>query len=153
MLFNSIEYFIFLPIVIGIYWITPHLIQNRILLAASYLFYGLWDIRFLFLIILSTCADYLIGLLIQRGKLTLRQILKSSIWLFFSAIAFLATSWSNVTLSSLLSTKYLAFDPLGVQLLTAITLFWPVFIYLLLRLGKNKSINKERVFFNFQYSH
>ena len=82
MLFNSIEYLIFLPVVVVLYWLSGHRLQNRLLLAASYLFYGLWDVRFLFLIVLSTGIDYLIGLLISNGRITRKQYLKSSGWVF-----------------------------------------------------------------------
>ena len=48
MLFNSIVYLVFLPVVVALYWLSGHRLQNKFLLAASYLFYGLWDVRFLF---------------------------------------------------------------------------------------------------------
>ena len=51
MTFNSIEFLIFLPIVLAVYHMATHRIQNRLLLAASYFFYGWWDVRFLFLIV------------------------------------------------------------------------------------------------------
>ena len=52
MLFNSIEFILFLPIVLGIYWLLHCSLQwqNRWLLLASYVFYGWWDWRYLFLI-------------------------------------------------------------------------------------------------------
>jgi len=62
MLFNSFEFAIFLPIVVGLYWVLPHRWQNRMLLVASYVFYGAWDWRFLGLILLSTIVDYNVGL-------------------------------------------------------------------------------------------
>lgn len=65
MLFNSIEFALFLPIVFAIYWFVVNKklrLQNFLLLSASYFFYGWWDWRFLFLIFFSTCVDYLIGL-------------------------------------------------------------------------------------------
>ena len=93
MLFNSIEYLIFLPIVLYLYWSSPHKMQNRLLLVASYIFYGLWDIRFLFLIILSTGIDYMMGILIDKNQLSKIQFLKSTGYIFFSAIVCLLISW------------------------------------------------------------
>jgi len=64
MIFNSLEFAIFLPIVFGIYWflVNKNLkAQNLFLLIASYIFYGWWDERFLALIFFSSCVDYLIG--------------------------------------------------------------------------------------------
>src|SRR5215472_1060714 len=44
------------------YWRLNHRQQNRLLLAASYVFYGFWDYRFLFLILISTVIDFIGGL-------------------------------------------------------------------------------------------
>lgn len=93
MLFNSIEFAIFLPIVIAIYWLSSHRIQNKFLLIASYVFYGAWDVRFLFLIVLSTGIDFLIGLLVSRGKVTRQQYLKATGWIFLSAFLYLFIEW------------------------------------------------------------
>lgn len=64
MLFNSIEFAIFLPIVFALYWLfqKSHRIQLWILLGSSYLFYGWWDWRFLGLIALSSFIDFFIGI-------------------------------------------------------------------------------------------
>src|SRR6185369_2911192 len=57
--FNSLEYAIFLALVVALCWSIPRLgWQNRLLLAASYVFYARWDWRFLSLILLSTIVDY-----------------------------------------------------------------------------------------------
>lgn len=64
MLFNSLEFLIFLPIVFFIYWIgfkNNIKGQNVTLLIASYFFYGWWDWRFLGLLALSTFLDFLYG--------------------------------------------------------------------------------------------
>ena len=61
MLFNSFEFAVFLPVVIGLYWALSHRWQNRMLLVASYIFYGAWDWRFLGLLILSTLIDFFVG--------------------------------------------------------------------------------------------
>ena len=69
MLFNSTEFLLFLPIVFGIYWLLRrHLLwQNLFVVAASYLFYGWWDWRFLLLIAFTTGCSYLSGIL-QRER-------------------------------------------------------------------------------------
>ena len=63
MLFNSLDFAIFFPIVFVLYWVVARhkLARNIHLLAASYFFYGWWDWRFLFLIIISSLVDYLVG--------------------------------------------------------------------------------------------
>lgn len=69
MLFNSLEFAIFLPSVFLIYWFIVNRnlkLQNFFLLVVSYLFYGWWDWRFLILIILSSLLDYTVGILLKR---------------------------------------------------------------------------------------
>lgn len=71
MIFNSIEFFIFLPVVFVIYWLIPkslNRLQNLVILAASYVFYGWWDWRFLGLIALSSIVDYCIGNALSRKE-------------------------------------------------------------------------------------
>ncbi|QNL20602.1 MBOAT family protein [Hyphobacterium sp. CCMP332] len=67
MLFNSIDFAVFLPIVFGIYWLLRNKLQwqNLFVVIASYIFYGWWDWRFLSLIIFSTLVDYLVGLRLE----------------------------------------------------------------------------------------
>ena len=64
MLFNSIEFAFFLPIVFCLFWLfNKNLnLQNGILLLSSYYFYSCWDWRFLSLILFSTIVDYCVGL-------------------------------------------------------------------------------------------
>lgn len=64
MLFNSLDFAIFLPIVFLLYWFVAQnnlKLQNALIVLASYVFYGWWDWRFLSLIIFSTVVDYLVG--------------------------------------------------------------------------------------------
>lgn len=79
MLFNSLEFALFLPIVFGLYWfVFNHNIkhQNLLILGSSYFFYGWWDWRFLSLIIFSTIVDYFIGkALFQQENQRKRKIL------------------------------------------------------------------------------
>ena len=70
MLFNSLDFAIFLPIVFILYWFVCKRslsAQNVLLLLASYVFYGWWDWRFLSLIIFSSLVDYGIGLSLQNN--------------------------------------------------------------------------------------
>jgi D-alanyl-lipoteichoic acid acyltransferase DltB (MBOAT superfamily) len=62
MLFNTFEFWLFLAPVLLLYRLLPHRGQNRMLLVASYVFYGAWDWRFLGLIAVSTVVDYAAGL-------------------------------------------------------------------------------------------
>jgi alginate O-acetyltransferase complex protein AlgI len=69
MLFNSISFALFLPIVFFLYWRNNQLkYQNILLLVASYFFYACWDWRFLFVLIFSTFLDYYTGIKIYQAK-------------------------------------------------------------------------------------
>ncbi len=71
MLFNSLSFLLFLPIVFVIYWWVNKRslqLQNALLLLASYFFYICWDWRFLFLLLFSTSLDYFTGIKMEEAK-------------------------------------------------------------------------------------
>ena len=85
MIFNSLDFAIFLPTVFILYWFIfkKNLkLQNLLILAASYFFYGWWDWRFLSLIFLSTIVDFTIGLKLKSQE----NILKRKILLWISIL-------------------------------------------------------------------
>ena len=85
MLFNSLSFALFLPLVLIIYWLIPvkkFKVQNILLLVASYYFYACWDWRFLFLLIFSTSLDYFTGIqMAQSKKHRVRQL-----WFWISIV-------------------------------------------------------------------
>ena len=71
MLFNSIEFLIFLPIVFLLYWFVFNRnlrLQNAFVLAASYVFYGWWNWRFLILIAFTSLCSWTSGLMIEKYR-------------------------------------------------------------------------------------
>jgi len=75
MLFNSVQFLVFLVAVLGLYWVLKHRAQNLLLLAASYVFYGAWNWKFLGLILLTTLADFTAALVIANtDKATRRKL-------------------------------------------------------------------------------
>jgi len=107
MLFNSLEYFLFLPIVFFLYWFVfkkNFKLQNLLILISSYVFYGWWDWRFLSLIFLSTVADYFVGLKIYDSQDD--KVRKSYLWVsilfnlsllgFFKYFNFFIDSWIDL---------------------------------------------------------
>ncbi|EKT4510212.1 MBOAT family protein [Flavobacterium psychrophilum] len=83
MLFNSINFAIFLPIVFMFYWFVfdkNYKHQNILLLVSSYFFYACWDWRFLFLLIFSTFLDYFTGIKMADSK----NISSKKIWFWLS---------------------------------------------------------------------
>ena len=107
MLFNSLEFLIFLPTVFLLYWFVFQKnlrVQNLLLLISSYAFYGWWDYRFLSLIFLSTIVDYLVGLKIYDSDDKKKK--KSYLWIsilfnlgllgFFKYFNFFIDSWIDL---------------------------------------------------------
>lgn len=76
MLFNSIDFLIFYPLVFLLYWIFfKNKIEERnlFLLVVSYIFYGWWDWKFLILIAISSTTDFIIGQQIYKAKSSLKK--------------------------------------------------------------------------------
>lgn len=107
MLFNSIEFLIFLPAVFISYWFIFYKKlnnQNLIILISSYIFYGWWDWRFLALIFISTLVDYFVGISIHsstsinRKKIFLWTSILFNLGLLgiFKYYNFFIDSWVNL---------------------------------------------------------
>ena len=73
MLFNSLQFAVFFIIVYVLYLALNHKWQNRMLLVASYIFYGAWDWRFLILLWISTAIDYFCGIKIYDAQDTKKR--------------------------------------------------------------------------------
>jgi len=115
MLFNSIEFVIFLLVVFPTYWFILHKnlkIQNLLIVVASYVFYGWWDYRFLALIIFSTVLDFFIGTMLKKeNKERNRKLLLWSSLLV--NLGFLGVfKYYNFFMDNLI----LAFSSIGVEL-------------------------------------
>ncbi len=71
MIFNSLDFAVFLPIVFALYWFFAQnnlRLQNALVVVSSYFFYGWWDWRFLSLILFSTLVDYAVGLALHKEE-------------------------------------------------------------------------------------
>lgn len=68
MLFNSLNYLIFFPIVLVLYWLVPVSLRRVLLLVASYVFYMSWLPIYGFLIFLLSLVNFAFGILIDRVK-------------------------------------------------------------------------------------
>lgn len=96
MLFNSLEFIIFFPIVVCMYFVIPKRYRWLFLLGSSYYFYMAWDPKYILLILLSTFVDYFAS--IQMSKLPDKEEKKKYLWLSLL-----------VNLGLLFSFKYLNF--------------------------------------------
>ncbi len=92
MLFNSLDFSIFLPLVFIFYWFLFNenlKLQNFFLLVVSYIFYSWWDWRFLTLIFISSVVDYFIGLKLKDSKgLNRRYYLYLSLFINLGLLGF-----------------------------------------------------------------
>ena len=143
MIFNSIDFAIFLPIVFILYWfVTDKNLssQNFLIVVASYIFYGWWDWRFLLLIIFSTIVDFTIGhkLKTEQNQIKRKILLWSSIFVnlgllgffkyynffldnFITAFSFFGTEIKANTLNIIL--------PVGISFYTFQTLSYTIDVY------------------------
>ncbi|MEQ8478624.1 MAG: MBOAT family O-acyltransferase [Fulvivirga sp.] len=118
MLFNSIDFAIFLPIVFAFYWFVVNRnlkLQNVLIVAASYIFYGWWDWRFLSLILFSTVIDYSIGRLLRtQENITKRKaLLWTSILVNLGFLAFF--KYYNFFLDNFITAFSLFGTPINAQ--------------------------------------
>ncbi|MEO1450715.1 MAG: MBOAT family protein, partial [Bacteroidota bacterium] len=144
MLFNSIVFAIFLPVVFVLYWFVTQRnlrLQNFLVLLASYVFYGWWDWRFLSLIVISSLADFMIGQQMAatpqespKRKLLLGLSLTLNLGMlgFFKYFDFFITSWVDawsmfgITLQA--STLNIIL-PVGISFYTFQTLSYTIDVY------------------------
>jgi len=153
MLFNSLEFALFLPAVFLIYWVAAGKslrLQNIVLLLASYLFYSWWDYRFLFLLVFSTLLDYFSGIKIHEATsarhkktwLLLNVIINVGFLGFFKYYNFFIDSFVNLLtdfgLSAHVSTLNIIL-PIGISFYTFHGLSYIFDIY-------NKKIEPTRNF-------
>lgn len=142
MIFNSVEFAFFLPIIFFLYWLLKrHLkLQNLLVLIASYIFYGWWDWRFLTLIFFSTFSDYVIGRLmtitsIARQKkilLWFSIIINIGILCYFKYFNFFLENFYNLFGILQSDLKFNSLDiilPVGISFYTFQTLSYTIDIY------------------------
>jgi len=143
MLFNSIDFAIFIPIVFILYWFVTNRnlkLQNFLIVVSSYIFYGWWDWRFLLLILFSTVVDYTVGqkLRMEENHTKRKILLWTSILVnlgflgffkyynffldnFITAFSFFGTEIKANTLNIIL--------PVGISFYTFQTLSYTIDVY------------------------
>jgi len=96
MLFNTVDFFVFFGIVYALYIIWDKRGQNRLLLFASYLFYGWWDARFLMLILVRTIIDYAAALAVAGERLPAKRLVAGSLLVLLGTGAFVGFDWVSI---------------------------------------------------------
>ncbi len=158
MLFNSFDFAVFFPVFFILYWVVYKnlKLRNAFLLVSSYVFYGWWDWRFLFLIIFSSIVDFIVGGFIyktekkKKKRLLLIVSLVSNLGLlayfkytnffidsFINSFNFLGGSLESFSLNIIL--------PVGISFYTFQTLSYTIDIYR----DKIKPVKEWLPFFTF----
>lgn len=140
MLFNSFIFWGFFLVVLVAYRLSPHRLQNRLLLVASYVFYGYWDWRFLSLIFISTVTDYFVARWLeesaseqQRKRLvTISVVVNLTLLGFFKYYGFFAREMNdllmNIGFNSYLPMLEVVL-PVGISFYTFQTISYTVDVY------------------------
>lgn len=151
MLFNSLEFIVFLPIVFTLYWLArrSNLLQNTVLFLASCIFYAWVDWRFLFLIGFTAFMTYLTGRVIgnseasvtkRKGNVALNIVVNLIILGFFKYYNFFAVSFSDafhaVGLNLDVATLQLVL-PVGISFYTFKAISYSVDLYKCKVVGQN----------------
>lgn len=159
MLFNTVDFAIFLPIVFLLYWFVFNKgiqFQNLFLIVVSYFFYACWDWRFLGLIFISSFVDFIVGQQLstttnkkrRKGWLSISLITNLGMLGFFKYFNFFIDSFNSVfTLfgKSLDSSTLQILLPVGISFYTFQTLSYTLDIYR----DKIQPTNKILAFFAF----
>lgn len=138
MLFNSLKFLVFFPLVFMLYWALPHRARKYLLLAASYYFYMCWKPEFIVLILYSTAVDYFCALGMERRaeqkKLFLAVSLTMNLGLLFFFKYF---NFFGATLTALCRAVSIPFSapvldivlPVGISFYTFQTLSYTIDVY------------------------
>lgn len=120
MLFNSITFAIFLPVVFIVYWSLPHKFQWVLILLSSYYFYMCWSIKYVFLILFTTIISYGAAILLegQYGKNKKRIILAGTTMLCLGTLFFFKYfNFVSESLAAVLSFFTIKVNPITLKLL------------------------------------
>lgn len=135
MLFNSLSYAIFLPLVFIIYWLLPNKYRWVLLLIASYYFYMSWNAKYVFLIFITTFTSYLCAILIEKNRehkkliLTITLLVCLGILFVFKYFNFFFESINYLLGNKLHSISLNLLLPVGISFYTFQTLSYCIDVY------------------------
>ena len=143
MLFNSIDYLIFLPTVFFIYWTllkNSVKFQNWLILTASIVFYGWWDWRYLSLLVISSLTDYLVGIKlstttdfnVRKRYLYLSLFFNLGLLCFYKYFNFFIESFVNASYALGIHPNITSLNiilPVGISFYTFQTLSYTIDVY------------------------
>lgn len=141
MLFNSLEFLLFLPFVFVLYYLVSHKLRGVVLLLSSYYFYMSWNPIYIVLIMISTLTDFGAGLLLdktqdefkRKGILALSLLLNLGLLSYFKYGDFFIENWNRLSYfstSDLFTVKSLDLIlPVGISFYTFQTLSYTIDVY------------------------
>lgn len=141
MLFHSLEFFIYFPVVVLVYFLIPKRLKTVWLLAASYYFYMNWNVRHTFLIAFSTFVTWVGGLLLGRCRGRGRKAkwivavgiaVNLSMLLFFKYFDFIISNWNSLFAKAGFAPVEKPFDvilPVGISFYTFQALGYLIDVY------------------------
>ena len=140
MFFNSLDFLVFISVFFLLYFAVKGMPRLILCLAASYLFYGWWDWRFLSLIVISTCIDFFVGRQLsfteeeskRKTLLYISIIANLGFLLFFKYFNFFIDSFKEMVVSSGLETNMDTLNiilPMGISFYTFQSMSYTIDIY------------------------
>lgn len=140
MLFNSLHYAVFLPIVFAVYWLMPSKLRWTVLFVASYYFYMCWNVKYVVLILFTTVVSYFAGLLISKSDskikskilLTVTLVSCFGVLFVFKYFNFFSESLFDLLTSMSLNVNLRTLNlllPVGISFYTFQTLSYVIDVY------------------------
>ncbi|MCL4128979.1 UNVERIFIED_CONTAM: hypothetical protein GTU68_046359 [Idotea baltica] len=140
MLFNSIQFIYFFPIVLLLYFLSPYKWRWLVLLICSYYFYMSWNVDYVFLILFTTIISYGAAIMIERSKtqktkkiyLATSVVASLGVLFFYKYFNFIGSSLNDVfgSINSSLQVPYLKLLlPVGISFYTFQTLSYTIDVY------------------------
>lgn len=140
MLFNSLSFAVFLPVVFALFWLCPQRLRWVVLLISSYYFYMCWNVKYVVLILLTTAISYVTALLIDRTqKQQLKKLCLAAALVISLGILFLFKYFNFFSSMVASFLRYFSFDssavvldvllPVGISFYTFQTLSYVVDVY------------------------
>lgn len=137
MVFSSLAFiFVFLPIVLLVYYLSPYKYKNIILLIFSIIFYTLGEPRYIFLIILSMIVNYILSILIYKNRYNIEKkrlilftiiLINIAILVFFKYYSFIIEN-INIVFNVNLNVREISL-PLGISFYTFQLISYIVDVY------------------------
>lgn len=131
MLFNSLGYLIFLPVVVLLFWVAPKSWRSIILLIASYVFYMVWKPIYGLLIFGLTLANFVFGLLIARSEKNKKALMVAAVAVNLLTLAYFKYAYFAFDLASQIATPFgIHLPPLALQIILPLGISFFVFEFI-----------------------